>query len=141
MSEDSDPRYSFDSAFIAPANDPRLARATARAQKRLPEFIDLLRERPAGVRFMVKAAFRRTDGRAGLKYMWVRVEAMEDNGVFVGTLDSDPKGATSEVAGDPLRIPAAEVQDWLYDRGGKKHVGGFSTPVLEQIERERRASS
>jgi uncharacterized protein YegJ (DUF2314 family) len=125
-----------DWVVIARSDDPRLARVTARAQKRLPEFMELLRKRPRGVRFFIKAAFRRIDGK-GHKHMWVLVSEL-DGEAFVGVLKSDPEGKVADSAGESVCVPARDVEDWYHDRGGRKRVGEFSAPVLDQIERERR---
>lgn len=70
--------------------------------------------------------------------MWVRVSALEGE-VFVGTLECDPQGKTAQKQGEMVRIPIIDIEDWLYDRGTKKYVGGFSFPVLDEIDRARRA--
>src|SRR5258705_12867591 len=123
-----------DAIVIARSGEPRLARATARAQARLPEFIEMLRQQPRGVRFFVKAAFNRSDGK-GHKHMWVRVTQL-DGDAFVGILDSDPHEKVAVSIGDTARIPVGDIEDWFYDRNARKRVGEFSAPVLDQIERE-----
>jgi uncharacterized protein YegJ (DUF2314 family) len=135
MAEPSSNSPHQEPTIAAPAGDARLERATARARNRLPEFLAKLREQPEGVRFFVKHAFRRSDGK-GLKHMWVRVSRI-DGDAFVGTLENDPAGKVPETRGQVLRVPLATIEDWAYDRGGQKTVGAFSDPVLAEIERMR----
>jgi uncharacterized protein YegJ (DUF2314 family) len=71
--------------------------------------------------------------------MWVHVTSVQD-GVFVGELANDPQGKVAHQAGDTVLVDFDSVEDWMVHRGGKKYTGGFSLPVLDQIERERRSA-
>lgn len=121
--------------ILAPADDQRLRRAAARARARLPEFLDAVRENAPGVECLVKAGFPRID-KAGHKHMWVSVTAIND-GVVTGVLVDDPQEKVDVMEGQHVHIALGDIEDWMIHRGGQKRTGGFSIPVLSEIEREQ----
>lgn len=106
-------------------NDAEMARAVQAARERWPEFTAAFEQRGAGDVFSVKAPI--SVGGA-TEYMWLSVGALE-NGIVYGRLDNDPVCAGKIKAGDRVRVPVNEVNDWLYVAGDQQ-CGGFTVAIL-----------
>jgi uncharacterized protein YegJ (DUF2314 family) len=65
------------------------------------------------------------------EYMWVSVSALE-NGMIYGRLDNEPVELKRLRSGDRVRVPVAELNDWLYTRGDLL-AGGFTIDVLSRL--------
>lgn len=106
-------------------DDPRMAAAAAEANRRLGEFLTAFAARRPDDTFAVKVPFADS---AGLEYMWVSVTAVDD-AEFVGRLDNQPAFVRTFRVGQTVRVSRADLNDWLYVRGGKLH-GGFTLRLL-----------
>ncbi|HKN76729.1 MAG TPA: DUF2314 domain-containing protein [Candidatus Acidoferrum sp.] len=105
--------------------DAALEKAVAEARRRWPEFVQAFNTRKKGQRFSVKAKF--SDGQ-NTEWMWVIVSEIRGDTV-AGELGNEPVGVKGLHEGAPVKVPAAELGDWIY--GDKKQmVGGFSVKVL-----------
>lgn len=69
--------------------------------------------------------------------MWVLVSAVRDT-KLIGRLANDPEGKIPLRPDEAIEVEIDQIEDWMIGRGGKKYIGGFSVPVLDEIERERR---
>ena len=125
MTEDSPVTY-------APADDPAMAEATARAQS---SFKYLWRELPWEYRRIipglelsaVKAAFKDPDSDY-TEHMWL--SEIDFNGEVVeATLLNSPNHLETVEAGDRFTFKLQELQDWMYVMGGRLY-GGFTIQVL-----------
>lgn len=109
-------------------DDPRIKAAVAEAQQRLPEFFAAF-ESDMGEGYSVKAEFRQGENS---EFFWVEVTAIE-GGVVYGRLGNEPSSLADLHLGDPVKVLATQVNDWLYLQNDKM-VGGFSVKVLGEIE-------
>ncbi len=109
---------------IAP-DDPRLLAAVREARRRWPEFVSAFEQRENGQLFSVKIPVR--EGKL-TEYMWLSVSALEHEMIY-GRLDNEPVSMRRIHAGDRLRIPVRDLNDWLFTRGDTV-AGGFTIDVL-----------
>jgi uncharacterized protein YegJ (DUF2314 family) len=70
-----------------------------------------------------------SDGRA-TEHMWVSVSALENEMIY-GRLDNDPLEMKRLRAGDRVRVPVRDLDDWLYT-SGEGLQGGFTIDVLSK---------
>jgi uncharacterized protein YegJ (DUF2314 family) len=109
---------------IAP-DDPRLLAAVREARRRWPEFVTAFEQRESGQIFSVKVPVR--EGKQ-TEYMWLSVSALEHEMIY-GRLDNEPVAMKRLHAGDRLRVPVGDLNDWLFTRGDTL-AGGFTIEVL-----------
>ena len=119
-------------------SEPRMAAATAEAKRRWPEFVELYRNKDFNQKFFVKAKF--SEGRAA-EWLWVQVNLIDGitgkNGDTVnGMVDTPPQRLGTVLPGSPVSAKLENVGDWLVVRNGEQ-IGGFTTKVIEEIEKER----
>ncbi|MEZ4372263.1 MAG: DUF2314 domain-containing protein [Polyangiaceae bacterium] len=118
----------------APADDPAMAQATARAQS---SFKYLWRELTWEYRRIipglelsaVKAAFK-DPGTADdyAEHMWLS-EITFDGDTVEATLLNSPNHLQSVEAGERFKLKLQELEDWMYVMGGRLY-GGFTIQVL-----------
>lgn len=128
MSEDqASPVFMLDNA------DPQMQQAYEQARATFRYFWrevawDRRRIVPALELAIVKAPF--TDGAAAtedgdtphVEHMWM--SDVDFDGQFVGgVLGNDPNWLQSVKAGDVVRVPVAEISDWMYVLGGEAYGG------------------
>ncbi len=113
-------------------NDRRLRAAVAEARRRWPEFVAAFEERQQGQIFSVKVPVR--EGRL-TEHMWVSVSALENDMIY-GRLDNEPLDVKRLHAGDRLRVPVGDLDDWLFTNG-EALAGGFTIDVLAKRPRRR----
>ena len=114
-------------------DDPRLTAAAAEANSRFDEFLAAFAGRGPADTFAVKVPFADAHGR---EFMWVSV-ARVDATHIEGVLDNRPAFVRAVHAGEGVRVPRAELNDWLYVRGGELH-GGFTLRLLDEHLKPRR---
>jgi uncharacterized protein YegJ (DUF2314 family) len=100
--------------------DEEAAAAASTAREKWPEFLRAFDEKSGDDQFFVKKRFVEAEN---VEFMWVRVAEIESDRIF-GTLDSSPAAVSKLKTGDPLRLQANEIEDWLYIRNGRNY-GGF----------------
>lgn len=110
-----------------PDDDPQLTAAVSEANRRFDEFLDAFAHRSDADQFAVKARFMDDYGR---EYMWLTVTAVDGSHIF-GQLDNDPATVRAIRRGQPVRVPRAGLNDWLFTKG-EQRVGGFTVSVLER---------
>jgi uncharacterized protein YegJ (DUF2314 family) len=125
-----DPLGALESGGPAPVvgispNDPRLLAAVREAKRRWPEFVAAFEQRESGQIFSVKVPVR--EGKQ-TEFMWLSVSALENEMIY-GRLDNEPVAMKRLHAGDRLRLPVRDLNDWLYTRGDTL-AGGFTIEVL-----------
>jgi uncharacterized protein YegJ (DUF2314 family) len=125
-----DPLGALESGGLAPVigvapDDPRLLAAVKEARRRWPEFVAAFEQRDSGQLFSVKVPVR--EGKQ-TEYMWLSVSALEHEMIY-GRLDNEPVNMKRLHAGDRLRVPVRDLNDWLYTRGDTL-TGGFTIEVL-----------
>jgi uncharacterized protein YegJ (DUF2314 family) len=130
-----DPLGALDSGGPAPVvgiapDDPRLLAAVREARRRWPEFVAAFEQREAGQIFSVKVPVR--EGKQ-TEYMWLSVSALEHEMIY-GRLDNEPVAMKRLHAGDRLRVPVRDLNDWLYTRGDTL-AGGFTIEVLANTQK------
>lgn len=124
--EDETPAPTSPSVSI-PDDDPQLTAAVSEANRRFDEFLHAFAHRADADRFAVKARFMDDYGR---EYMWLTVTAVDGSHIY-GQLDNDPATVRAIRRGQPVRVPRAGLNDWLFTKG-EQRVGGFTVSVLER---------
>jgi uncharacterized protein YegJ (DUF2314 family) len=108
-------------------DDPRLTAAAAVARNRFGEFLAALAERGPADTFAVKVPFADDHGR---EFMWVAVDSVDATHI-VGRLDNRPAFVRAVHLGERVLVARADLNDWLYVRGGELH-GGFTLKLLDE---------
>jgi uncharacterized protein YegJ (DUF2314 family) len=112
-------------------DDPLMVAAVAEARRRWPEFVAAF-ERRDGEMFSVKSEF--TEGDAS-EFIWVEVTAIE-NDVVYGKLGNEPVALNKLKLGQTVRVPRAELNDWMYMKGDKIQ-GGFTLEALKKAQERK----
>ncbi|MGV3618612.1 MAG: DUF2314 domain-containing protein [Fimbriimonas sp.] len=107
-------------------NDPKLQNAIRQARREMPEFLRQLASPRPGQRFAIRGRFSTP---AGPEYLWVRDPVLVD-GIFRGTLDQEPMAARTLRRGESVRVPDADVVDWLIRDPGGRMRGGYTEQAL-----------
>lgn len=111
-------------------DDPELLAAAERARA---DLVTLRRRNPRGLpfdeRLTIKAKF--TGERGEVEWMWVDVVAMTD-GAFEGTLANEPAHIPSLRHGARVKVPLADVADYLREQRGRVVAGGYSLEVMKK---------
>jgi uncharacterized protein YegJ (DUF2314 family) len=123
----------FVPVVTVPDDDPRMQAAVDEARRRWPEFVAAFEKRKEGEHFAVKSRF--TEGEE-VEWMWSSVTAIE-NDVILGVLDNDPVDIKKIKAGSRVRIPVADVGDWVCVRGDDME-GGFTIKVVADAAEQKR---
>jgi uncharacterized protein YegJ (DUF2314 family) len=113
-------------------DDPRMLAAVAEARQRWPEFVTAFETR-RGKNFSVKSPVTAADNT---EFIWIEVTALE-NDVIYGTLGNEPIALGNLRLGSRVRVPAGELNDWVYLDQREEMVGGFTVRVLAEHARER----
>ncbi|MDQ0395347.1 YegJ family protein [Labrys monachus] len=110
----------------APAGDPAMLAAFARAQRTLDGFVEALDGGlPGAGAFSVKIAVA---DRGKTEYFWI-------NGLshvgsrFSGTVNNRPEIVENVTFGQKLTFPRSQIRDWSYVKDGRMQ-GSFTTCVL-----------
>lgn len=114
--------------------DERLLKAAQEAQRRWPEFAAAFAKKEANVAYAVKLPFKVRDSEKS-EHMWIQVTSI-DGTTITGELNNEPINDIGLTPGDSVTASLDQIEDWLIGRGKGNLTGGFSIPVLEQIERE-----
>ncbi len=106
-------------------DDPVMAAAVEEARRRWPEFVRVFSTRHPEQHFSVKAPVTR-GGQT--EHIWIDVTALA-HGYVRGKLGNDPVDLNGLTLGDPISVPIASVEDWLYVLSSEP-VGGFTIPAV-----------
>jgi uncharacterized protein YegJ (DUF2314 family) len=107
-------------------NDVQMDRATQRARRTVPQFVDALQHPAPGDRdFAVKKLFVK-DGKA--EHIWLTDIHFTGNR-FHGLVDNHPRDIAGLKVGDKVSVNPNEISDWLYVHDGQL-VGGYTLRVL-----------
>jgi uncharacterized protein YegJ (DUF2314 family) len=107
-------------------SDVQIDRATQRARRTVPEFVQALDHPLPGDRdFAVKKLFIK-DGKA--EHIWLTDVHFTGNR-FVGLVDNTPMYIPGLKLGEKVSVNPNEVSDWMYVRNGQL-VGGYTIRVL-----------
>lgn len=111
--------------------DTRMLTAVEEARRRWPEFVESFKKHGGdpSTHFAIKAPVT-ADGRT--EYFWITVDSIEDETVH-GELDRDPVELGTLDMGAPVRVPAADILDWVYTVHGET-TGMFTTRTLQKIQ-------
>jgi uncharacterized protein YegJ (DUF2314 family) len=120
----NDSNSSKDKIIMAKDNDPDLAKATAKAQETLPEFLSVL---GTGINSAFKYAVKVADPKIDVEHMWFD-HVQYRNGKLEGRLANQPEWADMKY-GDPIILNTNQIEDWNYVKGGEMY-GGYSIRVF-----------
>lgn len=112
-------------------SDPRLAAATAAAQRALPAFRELVRRN----RYDCAAKIPTATVSNRIEHVWVNVHALNGDR-FVVSLASEP---VEELAVKDARfeVAANEIEDWIVQLSPATARGGYSIRAMRAIAREQ----
>ncbi len=110
-------------------DDAEMAAAMARAQAELAGVGARFRAGlPVDVRLLAKAPWTTRDGSA--EHLWFTVTDWPEGGPLRGVMDSRPMHVDGLAAGQPVKVPEAEVEDWaLFSPDGERE-GAYTVDVL-----------
>lgn len=110
-------------------DDAEMAAAIARARAELAGVGARFRAGlPVDVRLLAKAAWTTRDG--GAEHLWFTVTAWPEGGPVRGVMDSRPVYVDGLTAGQPVKVPAAEIEDWALFAPDGEREGGYTIDVL-----------
>ena len=107
------------------SDDPLMITAITEARKRWPEFARVFSTRHPEQHFSVKAPITR-DGQT--EHIWVDVTGITNEFVR-GKLGNAPIDLPGLELGDPVSVPIAIIEDWIYVLSDQP-VGGFTIPAV-----------
>lgn len=117
-------------------DDAEMTAAIARARETLPHFwTSLERPQPGDTDFALKV--RISDAR-GVEHFWANDPERRDGAIF-GTIGNDPALVAKVKLGDRIEIPAADISDWTFMRGGKIHGNYTLRPLLKHLPADEAA--
>ena len=108
--------------------DPLMAAAIERARREMHRFKAGLAEgrREALVKYAMQTGFGDNE------HVWAVAHTVDSDAVIV-TLMSEPVGDSAEVKNERIRVPLAEVEDWLLIDDGGRMEGGFTQIAMAKI--------
>lgn len=116
-------------------DNPEMKAAVERARNQWPQFeaafeANAQREQQgeAPENFSVKAPIT-VDGET--EFIWLTVTAIE-NKIIYGLLSNKPIALAGLELGDRVRVPIAQLNDWLYSFRGQR-IGGFTVKILKDL--------
>lgn len=121
----------FAPVYHVARDDPRMAAAVKEARESFPEFASAFAGRSDPEQpFIIKARFQEGEK---VEYMWVLVTEIRGQEIR-GTLENIPNELVGPKKGDVVRVPVAELNDWVYARDDQER-GGFTLKVLAEASR------
>ncbi len=117
---------------VAP-DDPRMRQAEQQARQTWPQFVEAF-EQKRGSDFAVKAPITVEDNT---EFIWIEVTALEGDYIY-GTLGNDPVDLGQLKYGSRVRVPVAELNDWVYFDPEGNLVGGYTIPLFLDQEKLKR---
>ncbi len=110
-------------------DDAEMNAAIERARRELPAVGTRFRAGlPVEARLLAKAPWATGDG--GREHLWFTVTDWPEGGPVRGVMDSRPVYVDGLAAGQPVRVPEAELEDWaLWSPDGERE-GGYTIDVL-----------
>jgi uncharacterized protein YegJ (DUF2314 family) len=119
-----------DTVVSVEAADPEMAAAIAKARQGLPEFWAAWEAKAEGnVDFAVKVPLAEGDS---VEHFWI-TDIQRQDGKVSGRLDNEPKYVKRVKRGDRVAAPEAEIEDWLYFRGGKMVGNETLKPLMKEL--------
>jgi uncharacterized protein YegJ (DUF2314 family) len=119
-------RSSQDKVVSVEANDAEMNAAIAKARASLPQFWTKFDHPAEGESdFCLKV---KITGKEGVEHFWLG-DLAKTNGALYGTINNDADIVHSVKIGDRIKIPEADISDWLYERNGKMY-GNYTVRVL-----------
>ena len=121
-----------------PRDSAAMDAAIAKARYTLSEFWQVFENPQQGeTDFALKLPITEGDE---VEYFWLTDIERTDDGRIFGLVGNEPGFVTTVAFGDRLKIPEADISDWMYMRGGKMHGNHTLRPLLGQMDPEEAAS-
>jgi uncharacterized protein YegJ (DUF2314 family) len=115
--------------FDARSTDAQMNWAMEKARLTVGYFKEsLLHPRPDQYGFSLKV---RIEDENGVEHMWLNELSVDEDGLFYGTLDSDPVTVQNVKAGMEIGIPMDAISDWLIVENGRL-IGGYTIRVYRE---------
>lgn len=112
------------------ANDPRVLKAKADAQKEMNSFITSLAKNSSNPNYAHSIKTDFIEGKTH-EHMWVSVTAYKE-GIFYGHLNNISEFIKSLKDNDPVEVKRENVEDWIIrDLKTNTTTGGFSVSALQ----------
>lgn len=122
------------SAIVSVRSDDALVNAAMdEARRRLPEFLDAIREQrsPNGI-YGFKARFAAGDG--GAECIWLSLKSVSATHL-IGVIENFPKAAHIPAKGETVRVPLGDVVDWAWQEAPGKTHGLFTERALAEAHK------
>lgn len=121
-----------DNTISVSGDDPEMNAAISNARNTLPRFWTIHQAQPEDTDFALKV--RITDSGKVEHFWCVDIERTRD-GIF-GTIDNDPEIVRSVTNGQRIRIPEADISDWMYIVDNQIHGNYTLRVLLKQMPKE-----
>ncbi|MBL0015353.1 MAG: DUF2314 domain-containing protein [Bacteroidetes bacterium] len=122
-------REESDNVFDAASGDAQMNWAMEKARHTLGYFRESLAD-PSEEQYGFSLKVRIEDEN-GVEHMWLGDLSLDEDGLFYGTLDSDPVMVQNVKAGTRIGIPVDAISDWLIVEDGRL-IGGYTIRVYRE---------
>ncbi|HEX2901302.1 MAG TPA: DUF2314 domain-containing protein [Bacteroidia bacterium] len=122
-------REESSNVFDAATGDAQMNWAMEKARHTIGYFRESLAA-PAEEQFGFSLKVRIEDGSA-VEHMWLTDLSLDEDGLFYGTLDSDPVTVQNVKSGTRIGIPVDVISDWLIVEDGRL-IGGYTIRVYRE---------
>ena len=129
----------YDEVVVRSDEDPAMRKALSRAQKTLPDFLNLLANpMPGTSSYALKVGI--SDG-GNTEYFWIG-DITRNGSSFTGTLNNEPRLVKIHKNGDRISFREKQIADWVYvDELNKKMMGNFTACALLSKEPPAQAAA
>jgi len=111
-------------------DDPEMLAAISKARESLPQFWQIFTAHSQGEKgFALKVRIK--DGST-TEHFWA-IDLEHHDSMTLGTINNDPNKVGTIKLGERIKIPEADISDWMYLRDGKV-VGNYTLrPLLKKM--------
>ncbi|MEZ5301283.1 MAG: DUF2314 domain-containing protein [Verrucomicrobiales bacterium] len=127
-------RVESDNVNLVRSDDQAMGEAIAKARATLPRALATIAE-GRGEGFTVKFP---VEDNGEVEHFWLSNTVIHHDH-FSGTQEEEAATVTNVQAGQPFSVPASEISDWMYVRGGKMHGNFTLRAMLPSMPPEQRA--
>lgn len=123
-----------DNVNLVRSDDQAMGEAIAKARATLPRALATIAE-GRGEGFTVKFP---VEDNGEVEHFWLSNTVIHHDH-FSGTQEEEATTVTNVQAGQPFSVPASEISDWMFVRGGKMHGNFTLRAMLPSMPPEQRA--
>jgi len=121
---------SKDKTVSVPDDDPEMQAAISKARASLPQFWQTFSAHSQGEKgFALKVRIKDSNTT---EHFWA-IDLEHHESKTMGTINNDPNKVSTVKLGERIKIPEADISDWMYLRDGKV-VGNYTLrPLLKKM--------